>query len=235
MNTAILLAGGAGERAGSKVPKQFTRAAGHMMITYTLKPLLEHEKIDSVYVVADKAWKEEIMKDALFMGLDISRIAGFATPGANRQASVISGMQKVGPGSCEDGDTVLIHDAARPYLTKGILDACFEALEGHDGVMPVLPMKDTVYQSEDGRTVSGLLKRDMIFAGQAPELFDLKSYYNANLKLTTEELMTIRGASEPAVLFGLDIVMIPGDEKNSKVTTAEDLRIFKKCKEENTR
>ena len=126
-----------------------------------------------------------------------------------------------------DKDTVLIHDAARPLLTGELLEKCYKALSGHDGVMPVLPMKDTVYLSEDGNGVSELLDRKKVFAGQAPELFRFKKYYDANMNLMPDKILNINGASEPAIMAGMDIVMIPGDERNFKVTTDTDMERFR--------
>jgi 2-C-methyl-D-erythritol 4-phosphate cytidylyltransferase len=171
--------------------------------------------------------------------LDVGRIGGYAIPGTNRQTSILNGMQeiirsvdeKVDIAAMNDGDTVLIHDAARPFVTVKLLNECYEALPGHDGVMPVLPMKDTVYLSEDGLAVSELLDRKKVFAGQAPELFYLKPYYEANMALLPDNIHMICGASEPAIIRGMDIVMIPGDEDNFKVTTMGDLNRFKSIKE----
>jgi 2-C-methyl-D-erythritol 4-phosphate cytidylyltransferase len=94
--------------------------------------------------------------------------------------------------------------------------------------MPALPMKDTVYQSIDGQRITGLLNRQEIYAGQAPELFLFKKYYEANLSLLPDRILQINGASEPAIMAGMDIVVIPGDERNIKITTAEDVRKLKK-------
>lgn len=68
-----------------------------------------------------------------------------------------------------ESDFVMIHDAARPMLSAQMISDSLAAVNGHDGVLPVLPMKDTVYASADGRRVSALLKREEIFTGQAPE------------------------------------------------------------------
>jgi 2-C-methyl-D-erythritol 4-phosphate cytidylyltransferase len=189
--------------------------------------------------VAEHEWRELIEADADKAGLDAGKIGGYAIPGTNRQTSILNGMQeiirsvdeKVDIAAMNDGDTVLIHDAARPFVTVKLLNECYEALPGHDGVMPVLPMKDTVYLSEDGLAVSELLDRKKVFAGQAPELFYLKPYYEANMALMPDNIHMICGASEPAIIRGMDIVMIPGDEDNFKVTTMGDLNRFKSIKE----
>ena len=100
---------------------------------------------------------------------------------------------------------------------------CLKAIEGYDGVIPVLPMKDTVYESVDGKTISRLLNRSQIYAGQAPELFRFGSYYEANRRLFPERILEINGSTEPAVIAGMKMAMIPGDENNFKITTKADL------------
>ena len=98
---------------------------------------------------------------------------------------------------------------------------------GYDGVLPALPMKDTVYLSHEGRQIDSLLKREEIFAGQAPETFVFGKYYEANRVLVESgEIEKIKGSTEPAIMAGMKIHMIPGDEKNFKITTQEDLDRF---------
>ena len=246
MNTAILLSGGIGSRLHSDVPKQYISVGGRMLISYALAALAESALIDRVLIVAEEEWREPILSDAVKTAVPVDKVIGFALPGFNRQGSVINGMQEVlrkiasqslnseayGKESLKDSgitedDTVLIHDAARPLLSGKQIEDCFGALAGHDGVMPVLPMKDTVYLSRDGRAVSELLDRKRIFAGQAPELFRFGKYYQANMALTPECLAAVNGSTEPAVTAGMDIVMIPGDENNFKITTKQDLERFR--------
>lgn len=299
MNTALLLSGGIGSRISAEVPKQYLRIRGRMLITYALEPLLVSPHIDAVKIVAEQRWRDAILRDARLAGLPIGKISGFAIPGANRQSSILNGLEDIllrnkentankgrksvketrntegtespertespegtgspeetespertgnlegtesngktnspeNAGSTEATDTVLIHDAARPLLGTALIEACFLALNGHDGVMPVLPMKDTVYLSKDGRQVDGLFKRSQIFSGQAPELFLLQKYYHANIALLPDRIMEINGSTEPAVMAGLDIVMIPGEERNFKVTTEADLQRFRSYMEQKT-
>ena len=94
--------------------------------------------------------------------------------------------------------------------------------------MPVLPMKDTVYTSLDGRKVTALLDRSTVYAGQAPEVFQIGRYFEANRKLLPEKILKINGSTEPAILDGMDIVMIPGEEGNFKITTGADLERFRR-------
>lgn len=226
-NVAILLSGGVGSRISSDVPKQYMRKNGEMMITYVLRTLFESKRIDGVSVVAGEAWRDEIRGDIeALCGSDRCahdqsvKLIGFADPGENRQRSIINALEML---ETERPETVFIHDAARPYITQEMINVCFDALGGHDGVLPVLPMKDTVYLSRDGISVSELLDRSEVFAGQAPELFLYEVYLEANRRLSAEELLKINGSTEPAIMAGMDIVMIPGDERNCKVTTSVDM------------
>ena len=115
------------------------------------------------------------------------------------------------------------------YDILSYLPDSLETVKGHDGVLPVLPMKDAVYYSEDGKQVS-LLERERIFAGQAPEAFRLGPYLKANERLLPKRILGVKGSTEPAVLAGLDVVMIPGDERNFKITTREDLERFRQLR-----
>ena len=91
--------------------------------------------------------------------------------------------------------------------------------------MPVLPMNDTVYFSHTGTKVDELLDRNTIFAGQAPEAFRYKEYLAANEALLPDKIMMIKGSTEPAVMAGMDVAMIPGDQRNFKVTNKVDLEL----------
>ncbi len=230
MNFAVLLAGGAGSRVSSKIPKQYIKAGGHMMITHSLKALAASFHISYVYIVAKRDMREEIMGDAVKAGLDEKKIKGFADPGSNRQYSIINAMEEIRAAfpSLSGEDTVFVHDAARPFLSEKLIDDCYKAIKGHDGVIPVLPMKDTVYLSSSGKKIEKLLDRSQIYSGQAPELFLLQKYYEANMRLSGKERLQINGSSEPAVMAGMDIAMIAGDESNIKVTTDSDLKIYEK-------
>lgn len=248
MVTALLLSGGTGTRMGAATPKQYIEVNGRPIIAYCLECLLAHEAIDAVQIVADGMWQEMILQSvADFYGMagkanaagkeaagadgaprvrSGNKFRGFSVPGETRQLSILHGLEDIKK-YADDMDYVLIHDAARPLLSAGQITACLEAVEGHDGVLPVLPMKDTVYLSEDGERVSSLLNRSQVFAGQAPELFVLDRYYEANRALLPEKILQINGSTEPAVMAGMDVAMIPGDEGNFKITTKADLERFR--------
>lgn len=225
MNIALILSGGTGTRLGETVPKQYIRMAGKPILIYCMETLVANEKIDAIQIVADVLWQKDIL--SWIAEYDLGRkFKGFSMPGKNRQLSILHGLESIREYASDD-DWVLVHDAARPMLSRKMIDSCLAATNGHDGVLPVLPMKDTVYYSDDGQGVSSLLKREKVFAGQAPEIFVLGKYINANERLMPTEILMINGSTEPAIMAGMDIVMIPGDEGNYKITTKADLERFR--------
>lgn len=232
MNIAIILAGGTGTRIGGDIPKQYLEAGGRPVIRYCLDTCFNSEEIDAVHIVAEGRWREWI--EARLPEENSHKWKGFSDPGETRQLSIWNALTDIA-GYAGAEDRVFIHDAARPLLSVGLLHRCFQSVQGHDGVLPVLPMKDTVYYSEDGRSISGLLNRSSVYAGQAPEVFVYGKYYEANRALFPEKIKAVNGSTEPAVMAGMDIVMIDGEESNFKITTQADLEKFRSMVSEDMR
>lgn len=227
MNYAIILSGGTGTRLGLDRPKQYVEVNKKPIIRYVIETMKQCGVIDGIVIVASPDWQEYVQNQ-----ISVSeKFLGFALPGENRQLSIYSGLcvlrdklqaEKVNL----DDVIVLIQDAARPNTSAKLIEQCFDLEEGVDGAMPVLPMKDTVYLSEDGAHVSSLLERKQVYAGQAPESFRLGKYLSANEALLPDKILKINGSTEPAILAGMQVKMIPGDEKNYKITTEIDLKKF---------
>lgn len=153
------------------------------------------------------------------------KFRGFSEPGENRQMSIFHALSDIRD-YAKETDTVIIHDAARPYVKAAQISRLLADMEGHEGAIPVLPMKDTVYMT-DGERICGLLDRARVCAGQAPEAFLLGRYYEANRALLPDRILSVVGSTEPAVLAGMDIRLSEGDEGNIKVTTEKDMADFK--------
>lgn len=220
MNFAVLLAGGTGSRAGGDVPKQFVKVNNIPMIAYCFETLCSSVHTDVCVVVCENIY-ESVIGECFHPGKTLI----FAKPGKTRQLSILNALEKIRVEFDTKESTVMVYDAARPFVSSDLIDSMYSALKDHDGVMPVLPMKDTVYECKNGK-ISGLLDRSAIFAGQAPELFVFDKYYEANAALLDNGIEKINGSSEPAIMAGMDIVTVPGDEKNIKITTSKDLEDF---------
>lgn len=225
MNIAVVLSGGIGSRMGLDVPKQYVEVAGMPIICYSLKTLDASNRIDAIWIVAADEWLPQIKEWIDKYGIS-GKICGYSSPGANRQLSIYNALMDISE-SASEGDYIFIHDAARPLLTATMIEESIDGMEGYDGVIPVLPMKDTVYLSRDGRQIDSRLNRGEIYAGQAPETFVFGKYLEANRALLDSgAIKKINGSTEPAIMSGMKMHMISGDERNIKITTKADLVRF---------
>ena len=251
MNIAIILSGGTGTRIRSDIPKQYMEVEGHTMIADSLQTFFAHPEIDAVQVVAHESWHAFIRKQAEQAHrraferrraprrkraddgshLPDEKFRGFSAPGEIRALSIVNALRDLKETASED-DIVIIHDAARPFVSAELITRLIEAASAHDGAMPVLPMKDTVYllPEQDGGTEKGtlqLLPRARVVAGQAPEAFRFGKYLEANEALMPEKILAIKGSTEVAVLHGMDIAVIDGEEADFKITSEEDLARYR--------
>ncbi len=239
MSLAIVLAGGTGSRIKSAdIPKQYIEVGGKPIISYVLETVYSVEEITDIAVVAEPSWQDEIFSlaggAAEEAGQEMEELTvNFAEPGENRQMSVLNGLKALSDVALKD-DLVAVIDAARPNMSRELLAETLSAAAACDGAIPVLPMKDTVYLSKDGKVISSLLPREQVFAGQAPEAFRYGKYLAANEALLPDRILTIHGSTELAILAGLDIAVIPGDEENFKITTDADLQRFREQVEKKT-
>ena len=140
MNIAVVLSGGTGTRLGAEIPKQYIQVKGKTIISYCLDVMEKCSQIDAIQIVADESWHDAILEGRL------SKFKGFSKPGANRQLSIFSALEDIKNYARED-DIVIIHDAARPCVYAKMFADLIQACKEHDGALPVLPMKDTVYMS----------------------------------------------------------------------------------------
>lgn len=223
MNTAIILAGGIGSRMGADRPKQFLMVQEKPIISYCFEIFQNHSEIDRIVVVVSEEWQGYVEEQVEKFG--ITKVCGYAPAGKTRQHSIYNGLKRIEQNASET-EIVIVHDAARPLVSDQIISDCITGATEYDGAMPVISVKDTVYQSEDGKKIGCLLKRSELFAGQAPESFKFKKYYQIHNEVTDEEIGLTAGSSEIAYRHGMEIRMVKGSERNLKITTVEDLETF---------
>jgi 2-C-methyl-D-erythritol 4-phosphate cytidylyltransferase len=209
---AVLVAAGRGERLGEDRPKAFVRLGDLPMLAEPLRRLDESEWIDAVVVVAPAEWEEPAILLAEEVGA--SKVTACVTGGESRTASVRAGIAEV-PG---DIDVILVHDAARPLLPDEVIGRLLGALtDGCEGVVPVLPVTDTVKRVRDG-VVDETLRRDDLVSVQTPQAFAAAALRAA--------LASGADGSDCASLVeanGGRIRTVAGDERLLKVTTRADL------------
>lgn len=224
MNIAIILSGGVGSRLNKDRPKQYIKVGGRPVIGYCVETFCNDPRIEEVVICLADEWRDfvqEALKDVL-----ASKPVLYSAPGRTRQFTIYNALEKLKAAGAADDDRVIIHDAARPLVTQELIDACLDENRHCDGVLPVIPVKDTIYMSHDGSHIDALLERNKLFAGQAPESFIFGKYLQAHRDMPEERLEKINGSTEIAQMAGMNIHLIEGDCMNMKITTPEDLSTF---------
>lgn len=223
MNIAIILAGGTGTRLGADIPKQFIEVEGKPILMYSLQNFIQSDIIDAIIIVMEPEWKDYLQPFLEKKSSD--KKIYYAKPGITRQLSIYNGLAVAHEYYSYD-DTVIIHDGARPMISAKLISDCINECQHCDGVLPTVHVKDTLYQSLDGKTIHKLLNREELYAGQAPEAFHLGKYYDIHHQLSEKEISDIKGSSEIAFKMGLNVHLIAGEDSNFKITTKADLEIF---------
>lgn len=223
-NIAVVLSGGTGARMGAELPKQYIELAGKPVLIHTLAQIQRCEILDGVLVTASSAWKEQLLQWKEEFAL--TKLLAVAPAGKNRQLSIRNGLIAAEP-FMDSGELsgVIIQDAVRPLASVKLLVCLVTELKEAPAVMPVLPITDTIYTSQDGKWVSGLLDRSTLFAGQAPEAFRYWPYLELYRDTPMEVLNTMSGSCQLPHSRGWKVKMIPGEQENIKVTYAEDLKV----------
>lgn len=223
MNIAIILSGGIGARMGGECPKQYIEIDGKPIISYCIDAFVNNGRIDKFIIVVADEWKDYV-KHIL---KEIKQPVYYAQPGETRQFSIYNALVVAEGEGCACDDVVIIHDAVRPLVTDLIINQCIDGIDNYfDGVMPVIRVKDTIYQSRDQQTISCLLNRSELYAGQAPESFRLGRYLQIHRELSNDEISRINGSTEIAHKAGCKVKLIIGSELNFKITTPEDVINF---------
>lgn len=211
---AVIVAGGSGLRAGGEKPKQYQRIGGRPMLWWTLKAFAEHPLVAHVQAVIGDGHEEWFAEAAA--GLRVERpIAG----GATRQESCRMGLEEVARFSPEK---VLIHDAARPFVSENLISRVIAGLDLHAGIVPGLPVAETLKYAPDG-IVAGTVDRNGLWTAQTPQGFAYAAIVAAHRACLAAGTQSLTDDAAVAEADGVRTAMIPGCFDNRKITTAEDL------------
>jgi 2-C-methyl-D-erythritol 4-phosphate cytidylyltransferase len=210
---AILVAAGRGERLGLEHPKAFAKLGEDPLLAEPLRRLEDSEWIDGIVVVAPPEWEEPaiLLAEELGCGKAVACVAG----GATRTDSVRAGLAEVPA----DALVILVHDAARPLITDEVIGRVLAPLsEGWDGVVPGLPVSDTLKRVGRDGAVEETVARDSLYAVQTPQAFVADVFRRA-----------VGGGTEATDCAGLveaaggRVKVVDGDPRLLKVTTTDDL------------
>ena len=211
-NHVLIVAAGLGARAGLERPKQFEPIGGKPMVRHSVERFMSHPGIDQIWVVIAEG-QEQQMTAALAPLSGYNLVVG----GATRQQSVLRGLTAMGQAG--GARNILIHDAARPFVSDDVIDRLLQQLEGAPAAIPVLPSVDTMVQAEEGR-MGRTVDRDSLWRVQTPQAFDFAMLVAAHANFPAD-----RDATDDAQIFraaGHAVTVVEGNEALKKYTMPVD-------------
>lgn len=213
---AILVAAGSGERLGAERPKAFVALGDRVLLAESLERLDTSEWIDAVVVAVPPDWEDAAI--ALAEEIVTSKVAAVVAGGATRAESVRAALAQVP----DEALVVIVHDAARPLINDAVIERVILPLaEGYDGVVPCLPLADTVKRVERGLVVE-TVDRSGLVTVQTPQAFTataLRSAYAGDEPLAATDCASLVEAR------GGRIRVVDGDVRLLKITTRADLAL----------
>lgn len=214
---ALIVAAGRGERAGQSGPKQYVRLAGRSVLARSIEAMAAFKAVVAIQCVIhadDRALYNDAIRD--IAPRIKKRLRDPVTGGATRQQSVLAGLEALDGKDC---GTVLIHDAARPFVSSQLIKRVIDAIPMAGAVIPALPVSDTIKQLDENGTVVSTPDRAQLRAAQTPQGFDFK------LILGAHRAMVDRATTDDASLIealGGRVAPVEGERDNIKLTTPED-------------
>lgn len=209
---AIIAAAGRGKRLGSSLPKQFLKVRGRTILEMSVGAFEQNKYVDEIFVAANADYCE--LTEKLCRGF--SKLKKIVAGGAERQDSVRAALD------CLRGENgiVLVHDAARPFVSEAVINAVIEGTADFDAAIPTVPAKDTIRQV-DG-TGSRTLQRETLACVQTPQGFRISLLKHAFEKAQAQGVL---GTDDASLVerMGINISMVQGEDANRKITTREDL------------
>jgi 2-C-methyl-D-erythritol 4-phosphate cytidylyltransferase/2-C-methyl-D-erythritol 2,4-cyclodiphosphate synthase len=212
---AIILGGGSGERLGSAEPKAFVELAPDAsLLRWAYREALDAPTVGRVIVVVPSGYEERTRQS--FPNATV--VAG----GSTRQASVMAALVAMEADVSDDG-VVLCHDAARPFASSALFDSVALAIGDADGVLPVVPISDTVKRVAEGRVVE-TVRRDELALAQTPQAFPFGVLRKAHARAAEQGLDFTDDAALVEWAGGI-VRTVPGERTNIKITTEDDLEL----------
>ena len=230
---ALIVAAGSGTRARREtdlIAKQYVQLAGRAVLCHTIDAFLTSPDIDHIQVVIG-AGDETLYQAAIapLLGNESSKAGAKLLPpvlgGATRQASVLAGLNALAK---KDISTVLIHDAARPFVSSAILGRCTTALRDHPACLVAIPVTDTIKQVNASLDIERTIDRASLWAAQTPQGFDFPFIHEAHLRAAAAPELSFTDDAAVAEWAGASVHIVQGDPTNIKLTNREDLDMAEK-------
>lgn len=223
-NVALLIAGGSGNRMHQDIPKQFITVNERPVIVYTLEAFEKHPEIDAITVVCIEGWEQVLW--AYAKQFNITKLQFVVPGGKNGQDSIRNGVYELEK-HFEKDDFVLIHDAIRPMVSAEIISDNIRVAREFGNAITVIPCAEAMMQTEDGIVSVGSYPRDRLKRTQTPQAFKIGEICDLHRRALAAGIINSIASCTLMIEMGEQVYFSAGSEKNIKLTTVEDIDIFK--------
>lgn len=226
MNIAIIIAGGSGSRMGQDIPKQFINVYDKPVLIYTLEGFQRHPEIDAIEVVCIDGWHDVLWAYARQFG--ITKLKWVASNGETAQESIRNGIDGL-RGYCREEDIIIIHDGIRPMVEDFVLSDIIVKCKEHGNAVTSLPYNEQIFVVDDGMSTIKYIPRETLRRVSTPQAYTYGRLSWAYEKAFAENIGIQGGtyANTLMVELGERLYFAAGSEKNIKLTTKDDLELFK--------
>ena len=224
MNIALLLAGGSGTRTEQDVPKQFFNIYDKPVIIYTLEAFQRHPDIDGIVVSCLDGWHEILRAYAREAG--ITKLQKVVRGGENGQASARNALRELKE-ICAEDDIVIIHDAIRPMVSADIISDCIVKCSQYGSGLAAMRCQETIIETQDGIKGNTGISRNDIMRVQTPQAYRYGKVMDAHERALQQGITNAVYTNTLMLDLGETLYFAKGSEKNLKITTMEDVEIFK--------
>ena len=226
MNHAIIIAGGSGSRMGQDIPKQFINVYDKPVIIYTLEGFQKHPEIDSIIAVCIDGWQDMLQAYAKQFG--ITKLTKIVEGGETGQESIRNGVDAL-KGIANPGDTVVVHDGIRPLIDSSVLSDVIQKCKQYGNAVTSLPYNEQLFVTKDGMTTQQFIPRETLRRVSTPQAYEY-DLLSRSYERAFREKIGIFGSSYTNTMMvelGETLHLAAGSEKNIKLTTTDDIELFK--------
>ncbi len=211
---------------GQDIPKQFIMLDGKPIIIYTLEVFQKHPEIDNILVVCIDGWQDTLKSYAEQNG--ITKLKWIVTGGVTGQESIRNGVEHL-DGIADDKDIVIIHDGIRPMVDEEVLSDVIVTCKKYGNAVTSLPYNEQIFVTDNGETTTQYIPRETLRRVSTPQAYTFKNLLESYRKAFKEEI-GIYGSSYTNTMMvdlGETLHFAAGSDKNLKITSPDDLEIFK--------
>lgn len=224
MNIALLTAAGNGSRMHQDIPKQFIHVDNKPVIIYTMGAFQNHPGIDAIIVVTLASWKEVLCSYA--RQFNITKLKWVVEGGKNGQESIFNGLSELKKHISPD-DVVMVHDGNRPLVSSEVISDSLAVYRQYGNAVAVIPCTEVVMESDDGRQSCRAMERERLFRTQTPHTYRFDELLSAHYEAEKKGIVNTAASCILMEKLGIKSHFSKGSEENLKITTKDDLKIFK--------